>query len=314
MGSRLFRSAFSGAHVLVAAALFAMASGACSDDERAIVRDAGNTTDDAGTPLPEVDASSPADAGTDSSPDSGEAGPSEPPDDLTCIATGTMPGGRTYCEARLGGTLVRIADKRTRGPAKLLVFVHSDGGTGYYDNGGLFFHLAWAEANNARVVSVLAPNGCAWWQAPSHNCASAAIEPDSNGDNAPVLHAALNELRTKIMLNADPIYVHADSGGAIFVSYSFLPKFGDKHPGRYAINCGGVASPLLLRYTPSAALLATTRIEYTYGDRDYQASDAHSAFLYYQNRGFRTGETILPNVGHCEFNTSARADAVFSAP
>jgi hypothetical protein len=291
-----------------------LSASACSDDASVAARDAGKLPSVEAGPAPS-DAESTTDAripGTDAGPDGREA---EPPDLLTCTATGTLPGGRSYCQASAGGLALRITDKqKTSGPARLLLFLHSDQGGGYFDNGALIFHLAWADANNARIVSVLAPNGCSWWQTPTHDCGSTVVDPDSNAENAPRLDAALTELRTKIMLSADPIFVHSDSGGSIFVSYQFLPKLGDKYPGKYAVNCGGVASPLPLEYIPSAALLGATRIVYTYGDQDFQANDAHAAFTFFTGKGFITRETILPGVPHCAFNTSLAAENVFSAP
>jgi hypothetical protein len=257
-----------------------------------------------------------ADAAPDARADGAQV---EPPDALNCTRTGVLSAGRTYCETTLGAsaglsTIVRIADKTvTRGPARLVLFLHADGATGYTDDSAMRALLSWADTNNARVVSALAPNGCSWSQALGKSCANSTYESDSDGIQANYLDAALTELATRIQLANAPIFVESVSGGSIFVSYSFFPKFGNKYPGRYAINCGGVGNPLMLSFAP-ASILSTTRFDFTYGDQDFLRFDAHASTLYYQSKGFDVREAILPGIGHCLFDVHARAAQVFSAP
>ncbi|APR82864.1 Hypothetical protein A7982_08213 [Minicystis rosea] len=246
----------------------------------------------------------PTDAGATSSGGSGG---------LTCVSTGQVVAGRSYCQVHIGSVDVRFIEPNGgTGPLNLALYIHGDG-AGAYNSGSVFKSLIqWADDHHALVAAVLAPNGCAWWQPPAHDCNSSTQERDLQHQNAVALDAAIKGLRAAYDISNSPVFYYGSSGGSIFLTASFLPRYGAQYPGAFAINCGG-EKPWdgQLSWDPSQT--GGTQLFFTYGDADYLAQDSHDTFLYYQSLGFPVYETVLtPNIQHCAFDGHGRAAEVWN--
>ncbi len=206
--------------------------------------DAGDPTDSG--PLP--DAGDPADAGPPDDaapPDAGnptDAGltSSKGTGGLVCSQTGDLGGGRTYCVSKIQGVELRLADAAPTesGPVSLAIYVHGDGAAAYKSNGAIKALLPWADLRHVRVLAVLAPNGCAWWQKPTHDCASAVETGHARREHRGLRGRAQGDPR-RYDINFDPTFYYGSSGGTIFLAGAFLPRYGSIYPGAYAMNCGG---------------------------------------------------------------------------
>jgi predicted esterase len=270
--------------------------------------DAGDPADasppDASTPS---DAGNPTDAGLSSSKGTGG---------LVCSQTGDLGGGRTYCVSKIQGVEVRLADvaPTENGPVSLAIYVHGDGAAAYKSNGAMKALLPWADLRHVRVLAVLAPNGCAWWQKPTHDCASAVEEPDTLGENTVAFEAVLEEIRARYDINFDPTFYYGSSGGTIFLAGAFLPRYGNIYPGAFAMNCGGTPQKKSdFTWNPDdAAARGSTKLWFTYGDQDFLKVDEHGSAVFYSDLGFPVDEKIIPGADHCAFDSHGRAKEVWS--
>jgi hypothetical protein len=161
---------------------------------------------------------------------------------------------------------------------------------------------------------VVAPNGCAWWQKPTHDCASAVEEPDTTGENAVAFEAVLAEIRARYDINLDPTFYYGSSGGTIFLAGSFIPRYGNVYPGAFAMNCGGTAQNKAdFTWNPDdAAARGSTKLWFTYGDQDFLEDDAHTSAVFYAGLGFPVDEKIIADATHCAFDGHGRAKEVWS--
>ncbi len=200
------------------------------------------------------------------------------------------------------------------GPVSLAIYVHGDGAAAYKSNGAMKALLPWADLRHVRVLAVLAPNGCAWWQKPTHDCASAIEEPDTTGENTVAFEAVLAEIRARYDINFDPTFYYGSSGGTIFLAGSFLPRYGNVHPGAFAMNCGGTQHKKSdFTWNPDdAAARGSTKLWFTYGDKDFLKDDAHASSVFYSDLGFPVDEKIIPDATHCAFDGHGRAKEVWS--
>ncbi|MFS8071723.1 MAG: hypothetical protein ACMG6S_35585 [Byssovorax sp.] len=99
--------------------------------------DAGETPDSGAPPdagdLPDAsppDAGPAMDAGLTSSKGTGG---------LVCSLTGDLGNGRGYCESKIQGVQLRLADTAPgeNGPVSLAIYVHGDGAAAYKSNGAM---------------------------------------------------------------------------------------------------------------------------------------------------------------------------------
>lgn len=235
---------------------------------------------------------------------------------LPCTSTVDLGSGRNYCKATVSGVEFRFANAppSASGPARLVIYVHGDGARAYTSDGAMKALLPWADAHQARVLAVLAPNGCAWWQTAAHDCSSAVEEPDT-GANAIAFEAVLKALRSGYDIADGPTFYYGSSGGSIFLSKLFFPRFGKTYPGAYAMNCGGEVPPAsAYSWDPKdARSRGETKFWFTYGDQDFLKDAAHATVGYFGGLGFPTDEKVLPGATHCAFDAHGRSKEVFSA-
>lgn len=84
------------------------------------------------------------------------------------------------------------------GPLVLALYLHGDGAGAHKSGSALRTMAPWLDAARGLGVSVLAPNGCSWWQSPSHDCASAGSTSDRAADNTKALAGAFEALRARL--------------------------------------------------------------------------------------------------------------------
>lgn len=296
-------------------------AGAGGSGGQAMVPDAGEPDSGPHLDAGDLDAgdldASPPDAGPPdaSLPDAG-LWSSKGTGGLVCSQTGDLGGGRTYCVSKIQGVELRLADAAPgeSGPVSLAIYVHGDGAAAYKSNGAIKALLPWADLRHVRVLAVLAPNGCAWWQKPTHDCASAVEEPDTLGENTVAFEAVLKEIRARYDINFDPTFYYGSSGGTIFLAGAFLPRYGDIYPGAFAMNCGGTTHKKTdFTWNPDDAVArGSTKLWFTYGDQDFLKDDAHASAVFYSGLGFPVDEKIIPGATHCAFDGHGRAKEVWS--
>jgi hypothetical protein len=266
--------------------------------------------------------SSGSDAGTTEGDSAAlDAAPAPPPSSggkggLDCTSTRTL-GDRKVCVSSAGGSEFRVIEP-VPGPGalRIAVYVHGDGARAYVNDGAMRALLPWADAHHALVVAVLAPNACAWWQkATQTDCSDAATpDPDGAGANADALKAVLDQVRSRHDVRLDASFFYGASGGSVFLSKSFLRRFGDAYPGAYALNCGGEKAELAFAWDANdAKARGATKLFFTYGDLDFLKPDIERAIPFYEGLGFPIDRQIIPGAEHCAFDAHGRAVAVFGA-
>jgi hypothetical protein len=229
-------------------------------------------------------------------------------------------GGHTACLASASGTQFKLTEPvGGSGPAYLGIYLHGDGAAAYTSNSAVKRMLTLADQTHMLLIAVLAPNKCAWWQKPDKvfaaDCTSTTEDPDTTGANAQALANVLEAVRKAYDIRNDPYLYYGASGGSIFVTGEFYPRFGNKYPGAMAMNCGG-ATPNQSDYTwdvNNTSLRGSTKWYFTYGDKDFLADASHQSFAYFQGLGFPVDEKIIAGADHCAFDGHARALEVWTA-
>jgi hypothetical protein len=271
------------------------------------------TSDDAGVAPREDAATGDASVADGSAPSS-----SKGTGGLTCTSNGDLGGGRTFCLASISGSELKLALPRAAaGPLRVVAYLHGDGAGAYNSNSAMRAMLPFADAHNALVISVLAPNRCAWWQVASQtDCSgSASPVPDTEGANADVLRDVFETLRARydVRLGASH-YFYGSSGGSIFLTLSFMRKYGNQYPGVYALNCGGEAPTKPFAWdVADEAQRGGSRLFFTYGDQDFLKPQIERAIPFFRDRGFATDVKLIAGATHCAFDGHGRAAEIFEA-
>ncbi len=270
---------------------------ACSDPPAETSGTTTDTTTDTGT-------TTTTDTGTtttDTSPGSshGEGG-------LSCSSMGVAAEGGVdykYCVAKAGSVEMKIVEPKAggTGPLHLAVYLHGDGAGPYASDLDLRKLAPWTTAHNVLLVAALAPNACAWWLAPSYTtCDASTPVPDTaidtGGENATALKAAIDALRAGWDIADSPVLFGGSSGGSIFLSASFLPLYGDKLSGAWALSCGGDApwAGGLAWDGKDPALVAANKLFFTYGDKDFVVPDVLDGIDFYQGSSIPTDVKVIP--------------------
>lgn len=292
---------------------------ACSSSEPA---------DDPGVVGPVDAASSPTtqgDAGGVTDTEAGDAGADAPPGPvfpgsggkggLTCTRQDDLGGGRKSCVAMVGSVELKLVEaKGGSGPMRLGLYLHGDGAAAHLNNGVLKAMMPWADAQHGLAVSALAPNGCAWWLALTHDCSSTQNDRDVAGDNVAPLVAAIEALMHAYDVRTDGIRYYGSSGGSIFLTNAWIPLEGASYPGVYSIMCGGERSPRTYAWnTNDAVLRAKNPLWFTYGDQDDLVPEIEKSIADFKAKSFMVTEKIIPGAGHCEFDSHGEAIGIWTA-
>lgn len=263
----------------------------------------------------------------DASPDAGATvgnpdptGSSKGQGGLSC-ATEETASGRKVCVHRSGLVELRVtlpADAASnKAPLALAVYLHGDGAAAHKNNGAARALLPWIDENHAVFVSALAPNGCSWWREPAYTkCtiddAQAAQHRDVMEENAPAFEAAVRAVRAAYDIQNEAVFYYGSSGGSMFLTGSFVPKYGNRYPGAFALNCGGEKpwSPFTWS-TTSAVERGATKLFFTYGAKDEALipglADVPDDFA---ARGFAVDDHYVDaQTAHCAFEGGQLAHA-----
>jgi pimeloyl-ACP methyl ester carboxylesterase len=271
--------------------------------------DAGVDPGSPGAPASGADGGAAAPAGP--TPSSGGAG------GLTCARRESVGAGRTSCVATIGGVELKVVEGAASpagAPFRLGLYLHGDGAAAYTSGSALKAMLAWADAQHGLAVAALAPNGCAWWQAPTHACASTQADPDVTNANAAALLAALEGLLKAYDVRTDGARYYGSSGGSIFLTQEWLPLHGGAHPGVFALMCGGEVSTRAWSWdVTDAAQRAKSPLFFTYGDQDFLVPDITKAIADLTGKGFAITPKVVPSATHCAFDAHGEAVAIWSA-
>ena len=267
-----------------------------------------------------------SDAATEPASEGGEATDAAPPSDVTATPPGsggkggitctsrTDVAGRSICTAKIGSVELRILEPSGgSGPMRLGLYLHGDGAAAHKSGSVFKPMIAWADAQRGLGVSFLAPNGCAWWQAPTHDCTSPQTDPDVAGANAAALAVAVDAVLRAYDVRTDGMRYYGASGGSIFLTDEWIPLHGGTYPGVFAIMCGGEASSRTYAWdTNDATLRASNPLWFTYGDKDFLLTDEQAAVAAFRSKTFVVTEKVIPNAGHCEFDAHGEAIGIWS--
>ena len=283
-------------------------------------------TDGAVEPVPQDAALPSADAEpvADAAPPPKDAADAAPPlatstkgsGGIPCTNRGDLGGGRSFCNATFGGAAVKLAEPAGgSGAFKIVAYLHGDGAAAHNSNSAMRALLPWADAHHAIVLSVLSPNRCAWWQAPTQtDCTGSVFVADEDGLNADAFRSVLDAVRGAYDVTLGNAFYYGSSGGSVFLTLSFLRRFGDGYPGIYALNCGGEKPMKPIGWdTSSPAKRAGTQLYFTYGDQDFLKGDIEVALPFFTGRGFPTSTKVIAGAEHCAFDGHGRAIEVFKA-
>ncbi|WP_342377417.1 hypothetical protein NVS55_38945 [Myxococcus stipitatus] len=287
------------------AAVLVLSLAACSEDPEPphVPPDGGA---DAGT-----DAG--VDGGIDAGPDDGGSTSSGGAGKLPCDGTGTVTSnGQTYayCVARVAGVELKIVEPRggiVPRPVRLAIYLHGDGARAHTRDDAPRAQAPWAYVSETLYVSALAPNRCSWWTRPSlTTCTGTPTETDRDvsGENASALADVIDALRKRWDIVNEPILFGGSAGGSVFLTGSFLPRYGSRFRGLHALGCGGTVSW-------SGALewdgnrpeqRGSTRLFYVYGDRDPALADIQASIAAYRGYAIPVGETVIAGAAGCGFD------------
>lgn len=233
---------------------------------------------------------------------------------VTCERAEALVGTRTACVATLDGLEVKLAaGEGATGALRLALYLHGDGAGAHQSGSALRAMVAWADAHGGLAASVRAPNGCAWWQTPEHDCDSPTAEPDTKAENAARLAKVVAAIRAAYDVRDDTVFYYGSSGGSIFLTEEWIPLHGGEHPGVFALNCGGRPPTQPFRWdTRSAAARDASRFVFTYGDQDFLVADIAKTKAAFEDLALRVSEKVLLATGHCAFDGHARAVEVWS--
>jgi hypothetical protein len=237
---------------------------------------------------------------------------------LACPRSDDLGGGRMSCVAKVGSVELKVVLPKTTGanavPLRLGLYLHGDGAAAHKSNGVLKAMVPWADAQNGLAVSALAPNGCAWWLTPMHDCAGTATDADVAGDNAAALVIALDALLKAFDVRTDGVRYYGSSGGSIFLTNEWLPLQAGTYPGVFALMCGGETTTRTYAWdTNDATLRAKNPLWFTYGDQDFLAPDITNAIASYKTKSFAVTEKVIPAATHCAFDAHGEAMSIWSA-
>jgi hypothetical protein len=270
-----------------------------------------------GAPAPGADAAvdapaGEADAGPDVAPDAAEPS-SGGVGGLACARRDALGDGHTACVVKVGSTELKVVEPAGgAGPLVLALYLHGDGAGAHKSGSALKTMAPWLDAAHGLGVSVLAPNGCSWWQTPAHDCAGSASDPDRAADNAKALSGALEALARAYDLRADKTYYYGSSGGSIFLTEQWLPLEGGRHPGVFALMCGGEATARAFAWDTSTTP-RRSRFGFTYGDQDFLKKDIEGAVRALREKGLEVSEKVIPGAAHCAFDAHGEAVSVWAA-
>jgi predicted esterase len=294
------------------ALLAAMLTSACSSPTTA---EPSTSEQDAVAPPPssseEGGATGPSDGGTS---EAGKETSSHGSGGLSCTKTEDLGGGRKACVAKLGSIEIKVAEPSTgSGPLRLGMYVHGDGAGAHKSGSALKAMLSWMDEKHGLGVSVLAPNGCAWWQEPSYDCSGAANAPDTTAENSKLLLSALESLYQAYDIRLDGIAYYGSSGGSIFLTEQWLPLHGHQYFGVFALMCGGrVPAQPFAWDTGDKALVARMPLFFTYGDQDAVIGpEVEQAIPAFQDKGFKVTTKAIPGAGHCAFDGHGEAVGIW---
>lgn len=211
--------------------------------------------------------------------------------------------------ATVGSVELKIVEPASgTGPLRAGLYLHGDGAGAHKSGSVLKAMLPWADAKHGLGVSALAPNGCAWWQTPTHDCNATTNDPDTGAESSKALAAALTALFAAYDVRTDALDYYGSSGGSIFLTDQWLPLHAGEYPGVFALMCGGSTPGHAYAWdTNDAALRGKSPLFFTYGDQDFLVDDILDAMTSFKAKSFSVTEKVIPGATHCAFDAHAEA-------
>lgn len=204
--------------------------------------------------------------------------------------------GYTGCHSEIGGLEVKFfpLPEGTR-VQRLAIYFHGDRGNDWVDPAG--FNQAvldWAYPRDVLVLGFKAPS--------THD--SLPYYSRGDEDTASTVAGAIAHFATQYGVAEQQALYWGQSGGAVFLSFTFIPTVGNQMPGVFALHCGGGFRPLDYdwRWDPRSDTAARDLIAllFNYGDQDFLAESIADSHVQYQELGFSSQEIVHPGAAHCE--------------
>lgn len=217
------------------------------------------------------------------------------PSSLRCRFTNSRNARLPICVTQIAGIEVKIHMPTKNSPTKhLALFFHGDTANGYLEDWGYEGLAQWSEKRGIALAALLAPNRCSWWR-PSTDCVKNLFD---TGANADIASRAIASLRSKLGVRGQNLYV-GYSGGSTFLTSQFIPRYGSRFPGAYALNCGGYQPILSLDRSVS---VSRTKLTFAYGDNDFMFTSGYisRAVRAYQAKGMVVDTQVFSGRAHCD--------------
>jgi hypothetical protein len=269
---------------------------------------APSARDDGGVPGTGVADASVAPARSDAPGSAGSGG-------LPCSRQESLGGGRTSCVTTVRGVELKLVLPASgAGAMRLGLYLHGDGAEAHESGSVATAMVPWADATHGIGVSALAPNRCSWWQSLRHDCASLQTERDLEGENVALLAGAIDAIASAYDVRTDGLRYYGSSGGSIFLTEAWIPLQAGNYPGVFALMCGGEPTSRAYAWDlTNASWRARNPLWFTYGDQDVLAPEIARVAEDFRSVKFTVTEKVFPGAGHCQFNGTAEAMAIWTA-
>jgi len=176
--------------------------------------------------------------------------------------------------------------------SNLAVYLHSDLAGEWYNNSAFPTIVNWARPKGFLVLAILSPVAGSDGK-PRYGIAQAP-DADKVAKTIEAFMVAYGPSRQKT-------FYWGVSGGAWFMTSSFIAHVGEHYPGIFAVNCGGSGRSWGWSWDPSQD--TTTRGEIAllmnYGTNDFLATDEAGSVKDFQNRGFAVEQIVQQGASHC---------------
>ncbi len=177
----------------------------------------------------------------------------------------------------------------------LLVYLHGDLHLELYGN--YFFNQmkTLASKHNLIPIAVYAPGSTQrWW--------------NDGSRNADVLQELLSKVKADYKTTNDRVFFYSMSGGSLFNSAYFIPRYGSNYKGAAAFMCGG-AKVETASVSPTQMSRNMKMLFYTH-PTDFLYQSAMESFRYYQSIGVNAKFEVPSYGGHCVLQPNDKMDAM----
>jgi hypothetical protein len=199
------------------------------------------------------------------------------------------------CIAEVAGVTMKFFPLAAQVPVeRVAVYLHGDGAV---DWEGWYPFLAetveWCKARNILVVAPLSP--VAYDEDPPEmRSFGAAFD-----DQAEQVGGALEQFLDAYAAPHTGLLYWSMSGGSWFATSSFLPLFGERLPGAYALSCGASEFWFDYAWDIAGSARSQNQLLFNYGTEDFLKPGELASAQKFEGDGFRVSVKTHPSAQHC---------------